>query len=860
MSHPKENGNDVPASVEVPFSTSLFSRSANNFPAYHVKVVAETPSPVPSALGNRTAAHQHGAVADEAHMRSASTTPPQLSMDALPALRATETRLRQAQEAERSVLFRLRLLTEALVGVVPLSNALGVAGVAATAAHGSGDAEDVSALPGKGTFRASLPAVIACPLATETDEAMRMPAEARVVMQCVAMPPAGLSAAAREQYVALHRALARHFCEPEDGGVGGTGDTAANAARTPSTATPENHQAIGQYEATPPVLGSWTTEVADTSSTSTPSTHGVAEDGAGASSNPDASHRSAVEAQRRTRFFSDLRYCPPSPPQRSVSPRMQHDSTTSRDPETLTAAVNMGNRSASRGRRAPHSPPSSHGHGLTDRFVDTKRGEGAVALTLTLQKLLPAYVEDSCAESAAKGERDEVREEAEGGHRREEAKEATLALYTPAVSPSFATVLTCGPSPCLMKAEPCSPLSPCIPPLSAHRTSAVTAWESSDRPAPDGQLFHDTPSPPTLRLSPRQLSQPLSATPTSTCGDADEEGMYFPRPPPAKTHRRVEVDAELSSRLPAMGNGGSASTGADGASIFSTMSSPTASAPSLRRRLAFGGDHDGSDAESARAPHSEKRGRVAASSSMHMVDRGCKEVPQTVSAARVMPPSPTPTRVVTATDILATITALPPPSSSSSLLSKRATLRCAHRGCKDTGATRKVNASPAEGQSTHRGAHRRIRGKDDERGRIGVNDEVLAAVPLAGLPSLGVGVSLSAAAGLGRSMCEEAANDRHRRWATARHTESDGHHRTIFEEEHVPCGYVRTREQRIEDVVQTEQVLDAVRAACGPLPPTSSQTPSRCLRVDTECDGVLVSPSPPLSQNTPRQFWDISFP
>ncbi|AYU79838.1 hypothetical protein LdCL_260029400 [Leishmania donovani] len=861
MPHPKENDSDVPASVEVPFPTSLFSRSAGSNTAQHAKAVAETLSPVPSALGNGTAARQHGAVAEEVHMRSASPTLLQSGIDALPALRATETRLRQAQETELSVLFRLRLLTEALVGAARLSNALAVAGAATAAAHGSGGAEDVSALPSEGTFRAALPAVIARPLTTGTDEATRIPAEARVSMQCVDMPAAGLSAAARGQYAALRRALARHFCEPEDGDVGGTGDAAASSARTPSTATPENPQTIGQYEATPSVLGSRTTEVVDTSSTDAPSTHGVVEDGAGAFNNPDTRHRSAVEAQRRTRFFSELRYCPPSPPQRSVSPRRHHASTASCDPEMSTAAMNMDSRSASRGRRVPHSPPSSHVRGLADRLVDTKRGGGAVAPTLALPKPSPAYVEDSCAEPAAKGERDEVRKEAEGGHRREEPNEAALASHTPAVSPSFATALTCGPSPNAVKVEPCSPLSPCISPLSAHRTSAVTAWESSAVAAPDGQLSQNTPTPPTLKSSPHRLSQPLSATPTSTFGDADEEGMYFPMPPPAKTHRRVEVDAELSSRFPAMGNGGSASTGADAASVFSTMSSSTASAPSLRRRLAFDGGHDEPDAESARAPHSEKRGRAAISSSMHMRDRSRKEAPQTVSAARVMPLSPTPTCVVTATDILATITALPrPSSSSSSLLSKRATARRAHRGGKESSATRKVNASPAEGQPTHRGVYKRRRGRGGEWGLVGMSDEALAAVPLAGLPSLGMDVSLSAAAGLGRPVCEETANDRHRRSRTARRTESDGHQRTMFEEEHVPCGYARTREQRIEGVVRAEQVLSAVRAACSPLPTASSQTPPRCLGADTECDGALLSPSPPLSQNTPRQFWDISFP
>ncbi|GET89601.1 hypothetical protein, conserved [Leishmania tarentolae] len=850
MLQPCEDESPTPAPVGMPLSTSSFSRSAGSFTAQHPMVDTETLPPVSGALRNST-------VIDAAHMCSALTSSPQSSMDAMPSLRATETRLRQAQEAELSVLLRLRAVTEALLGIVPPSNPLDVACVATTAEHCSGDAGDVSALGSGGAFRASLPALITCPLSTRAEKVTCVPAEAHVVMKCVFMPSLGLSAAAREQYSALQHALARHFRKLEDGVVDGTGVITASDACTSTNGTPETPQTIRQYEVNSSMLDSQITEVVATSSTDALTAQSVSDYKAGASNNQYLRHHRTVEAQRRTCFFSKLRSCSPSPPQPSVSPRQQHASTATCGPRKATAEAHMGSGSASLDRRVANSLPSSHAQGFSDVLVDTNRRACAVAMALTLPKRSPVDAENSCTESGAKGERKELREE-ERGQTCDEANEATLPSCTPAVAPSFTTVLACEPTPCVLMIDPSTPLSPCILPLSAHGASTGGAWESSEVAAPDGQQSQDSPTPPALQLSPHRPSRALSATPTSAFGDTDEEGMYFPTPPPVKAHRRAEDDPALSSRLSAMSNGGSAFIGAGGASAFSTKSTPTALPTALRRCLVSSVDYDELNAEPTSAPRSEKRGRVAASSSMHMVDGACKDASQTVSAAHVMRLPAKSTCVVTATDILATITPLPSPSSSS-LLPTRALARRAHCRGKDIGATRRVNVLPAEGEPAHRGAYKRIRGRGDEYGDIGVSDEVQTAVPLAGLPSLGVDVSWSAATESGRWAFDETSDGRHGRSVTARRTEMDSHRSTVLEEEHVPRGYVRTREQRIEDFVRTERVFGALRATCRPLLPASSQTSPHCPGANTECDEVVLSPSPPLSQDTPRQFWDISF-
>ncbi|KAG5499686.1 hypothetical protein JIQ42_05164 [Leishmania sp. Namibia] len=867
MSHPNEVGGDVPTSVGTQFSATLLSCGADSLALHHPMVVAETVRPMPSVLSNGIAAYQYSFAVEEASMGNAAAPPRLFSTGAQLDLRATETRLRLAQEAELSVLIRLRLLTETVMGVMSACGASGVAVKATTAAHGDGDAEDITALPTDGAFAALLPAVTVCSSTTGAEEAMHTLPEARIALRCVAMPPAGLCAAAREQYIALRETLALHFSKPGDSGKDSAGDIAGSNACTPATRTTQNLQSIGHCGATSSAVGSRTTEAVDSGSIGTPTTsHRVADEDTGAPASPTARCLSAVEAQRRMRYLSDLRYCPPSPPQRSGSPRRQHSTVACGDPWTSTAAAGTSSGGASWGKRVAHSSSTpSHVYGLADRLAGEKDGVGSAETGLALPKLSPLSVEVSSAEWEAVEERDVIRGGAESGRHKKEGGEATPASSAPTVSAGFATALTSGPSPFVIKVEPCSSSSSRVSPLARRRVATANTWESGDRADVGGQPPQDPPLPPVpFKSSPRRLSQPLSATPTSSVGNVEEEGMYFPTPPPAKTHRRIEGESELSTRPPAAVNSGNACRSANGDCTFPTTLSSTAIATSLPPRCAFVADRDEAHGESTGAPQWEGCVKVTTSPSAQMLNGGHEGVLQTMSSTRCacvsqplsMPqaPPPTRTRVLTATDILATITALPP-SSSSSLLSKPA-----RRGGKGARATRKTRVALTEARLTRRDARKRTRAVGDEWARIGVSDDALAAVPLEGLPFLGADVSWNAAAALSRGLCEDVDDSRYWRSAPALCTERGRYQKATLEEELAPSGCVRTREQRAGDVAQAERVLSAVRARCRLPVPTSLQNSSRCCGTNDESDEALSSPSPSFSQNTPRQFWDINFP
>ncbi|KAG5476263.1 hypothetical protein LSCM4_05243 [Leishmania orientalis] len=865
MSHPNEVDGDVPTSVGTQFSAILLSRGAGSLALHHPMAVAETVRPMPSVLSSGIAACQHSFAVEEASMGNAAVSPLLLSTGAQLDLRATETRLRLAQEAELSVLIRLRLLTETLMGVMSACNASGVAVKATTAAHGDGVAEDITALPTDAAFTALLPAVTACSSTTGVEEAMHTLPEARITLRCVAMPPAGLCAAAREQYTALRETLALHFSKPGDSGKDSAGDIAGSNACAPATRTTQDLQFIGHCGATSSAVGSRTTEAVDSGSIDTSTTsHRVADEDTGAPASPTARCLSAVEEQRRMRCFSDLRYCPPSASQRSGSPRRQHSTVACSVTQTSTAAAGTSSIGASWGTRvADSSSTPSHVYGLADRLAGEKDSVGSAETGRTLPKLSPLSVEVSSAEWEAVEERDVIWGGAESG--RHKGVEATPASSAPTVSADFATALTRGPSPFVMNVEPCSSSSCRVPPLARRRVATANTWESGDRADVGGQPPQDPPSPPVpFKSSPHRLSQPLSATPTSSVGDAEEEGMYFPTLPTAKTHRRIEGESELSTRPPAAFNSGDACRSANGDRAFPTTLSPTAIATSLSPHCAFVGDRDEVRGDSTGAPQWEGCVTLTASPSTQMLNGGHEGVLQTMSSARCacvsqplsMPPAPPPTqtRVLTATDILATITALPP-SSSSSLLSKPA-----RRGGKGARAMRKTRVALAEARLTRRDARKRTRADGDEWTRIGVSDDALAAVPLEGLPFLGADVSRDAAAALSRGVCEDVDDARYWRSAPALCTERGGDQKATLEEEIAPSGCVRTPEQRAGDVAQAERVLSAVRARCRLTVPTSLQNSSRCCGTNDESDEALSSPSPSLSQNTPRQFWDINFP
>ncbi|KAG5476819.1 hypothetical protein CUR178_04005 [Leishmania enriettii] len=867
MSHSNEVDGDVPTSVRTQFSAALLSCGADSLALHHPMVVAETVRSMPSVLSNGIAAYQHSLGAEEASMGTAAVPPLLFSTGAQLDLCATEMRLRLAQEAELSVLIRLRLLTETLMGVMSACNASGVAVKETTAAHGDGDAEDITALPTDGAFTALLPAVTVRSSTNGAEQGMHTVPEVRITLRCVAMSPAGLCAAAREQYTALRETLALHLSKSGDIGKDSEGDIAGRNACTPATRTTHDLQFIGHCGATSSAVGSRTTEAVDSGSIDTPTTsHRVADEGTGAPASPTARCFSAVEEQRRLRYFSNLRYCTPSPPQRSESSHRQHSTVACGDPQASTAAAGTSSSGAWWGTRVAHSlSASSHVYDMADRLAGEKDSVGSAETGRRLPKLSPLSVGVSSAVLEAVEERGVIKGGAESGRHKKEGGEATPASSAPTVSAVFATAQTTGPLPTVVNVEPCSSSSSRVPSLARRRVATANTWESGDRADVGGQPPQDFPSPPApFKSSPHRLSQPLSATPTSSVGDVEEEGMYFPTPPPAKTHRRIEGESELSARPPVAVNSGDACRSANGDRAFPTTLSPTAIATSLSPNCAFVGDRGEARGESTGAPEWEVCVKVTASQSTQMLSGRHEGVLQTMSRARCarvsqplsMPPAPPPTqtRVLTATDILATIAALPP-LSSSSLLSKPA-----RRGGKGARAMRKTRLALTEAQPTRRDARKRTRADGDEWARIGVSDDALAAVPLEGLPFLGADVSWNSAAALSRGVCEDVDDARHWRSAPALCTERGSEQKATLEEELAPSGCVRTREQRAGDVAQAERVLSAVRARCRLPVPASLQNSSRCCGTNDESDEALSSPSPSLSQNTPRQFWDINFP
>ncbi|KAG5476536.1 hypothetical protein LSCM1_04250 [Leishmania martiniquensis] len=862
MSHPSEGNGDVPTSMETPLSASLLSRGAGSFASHHPTTAAEALRPMSSSLSDGTAAPQQSLLVEEANMCSTFAHPPPLGTGAQSNLRATKTRLRIAQEAELGVLVRLRLLTEALMGVMSVCNSAGVAGRALTVARGGGDATEVVAPPAEGAMRAVLPAVIACPSGTGREEAMHLQAEMQIMMRCVTIPRAGLSAAAREQYSALRETLERHLCRRWDGVIGSTGGITGSNSCNLTSGTTQDLPSTGYYGAISSAFGSQTTEAIESGGVGAPTPHRIAKEGSDPSTDPAARHFGAVQVRRGACFFCDRCYCPPSPPRRSVSPCKQHVTEACGEAEVSTASAGTGSCSTSWGTGVPDSSTTpSHVCGLADRLMGETNGASRTAVRLPLPTRTPLTVKVSSAAWETMEERDVIKEGAKSGYSEEETGEATPAPSAPTASTRSAATTTSRPSPGVAKAEPCSPLSPCVLPRARHGAATVKTRESNDHADRGEELPEDIFLPPTtVKSLLDRLSQPLSATPSSSVGDVDEEGTYFPTPPPVKAHRRCEDECEQAGRHPAAGDSGNASGGADGNSAAPTMLNPTAPATTPHPGLLFGGDRDEGGDEPTRARQWETRMETATSPLAPIASGGQEGALQAVSVTHVSRPPPAPSlpppkpaHTLTATDILATITALPPPSSSS-LLSK-----CTRRAGKQTRAMRKMSAALAEAQRPLCDARKRLREVGDEEVRVDVCDRALVAVPLAGLPSLGADVAWSASAELGRGVCEEIDNDRPCGSAAALRTESESGQCTTHQEERAPRGCVRTREQRNRDAARAERVFGAVRGAYRLLTPASLGTSPRRRRATTEPDEALSPPSPSLSQSTPRQFWDISF-
>ncbi|KAG5502015.1 hypothetical protein JKF63_04286 [Porcisia hertigi] len=873
MSHSIEGFDDglLPAEVQLP--TSPLSSSAVSCTAQHPGLVAGRFSSVSSSLSSGNVHQNHVAVVDELHMhmRSATATPPQSSSDAVAELRATEARLRQAQEAELSVLVRLQLLTQGLISALHPSTSVGAVGKETTAAHGSGDVEEDRALANEGTFQASLPTVIAYPPRVGAGGVTHTQLDTCIVMRRVAMPLAGLSAATREQYTVLHDILARHFCNL-DGSTDRACGLAVRNVCAPAARTPQHPQFIGQCDATPPALISQISQAVNSSGVAAltaPCT--VAEEGARAAGKPAARHLDTVEAQWQTHVFPrKVVDCPPYPPQQLRS--LHQHPATGGFPKLEASTETTGSLSNSRlrGTRVHDSPPTPS-HGSPDRFAvekTTYRATETVARFPDISRV--CAVEGVSAELAADEVRTDAREDGGVGHSSQGECGRRLALSTPTAPASVATTPADKSLSCVVKGAPCGPMLVCAPPLTGHRDTPGGPREGGGRDSLEEQATQDTPTPPPsprgLKSSPHRLSQPLSATPPSDFDDAGEEEMYFPTPP-LRAHRGVDSGPGLSTQHRLMSDNGRAYRGSGGGCASPKASNRSAPSTTLRLHVAPKGDHyegsgGGGGGESTRALESERCTGVVVGSSTHAEERGHAESLQTASVkhdAHVSLPLPGLTCVSTATDILATITPLPLPSPSS-LPSRRALARSAHRGGKVPGAARKWCVGLADDQRTQRGAYKRMRREGDGESRVDMDDRIFRPKPLAGLPSLGVDVSWTAAAALDQSVCGELNDARHRRSAIEHGTRRNGLEPTMFKEEHASGGYVRTRERRIEDVAHAERVFGAVRAACGPLPPASSQVLQHAHRDNAECDISEPLPSPPLSQNTPHQFWDILFP
>ncbi|KAK7198205.1 hypothetical protein NESM_000777400 [Novymonas esmeraldas] len=338
-----------------------------------------------------------------------------------------------------------------------------------------------------------------------------------------------------------------------------------------------------------------------------------------------------------------------------------------------------------------------------------------------------------------------------------------------------------------------------------------------------------SPPAPLLSSSPA----PPSATPASTCGDDGEEEDFFPTPPRARLRGHHPDGGEAG-----VASGGTASTPADDAPLRA-VAAPT-EGDRHRRRRAVTGDGDPIVASAVPAALRVDASRTAAAATTEAAPQASEPLPHSSRLGHPvrgvgLPSTPVTApaqRTTTATDILATITAVPPqpPSSSSSSALRR----------------------------TGGGARKRPRGeREDEQGCLTL-PALAAAAPLAGLPSLGVDVSLYTSAAP-HHLRHQPVADHHRGPPPV-------HHVTSGCPALPPCeSYVRTRRQRAEDTARAERVIAAVRAACGGPRHASARTPprGRIFCTASGMPGVMAhapSRDSSVSQHTPPQFWDINFP
>ncbi|KPI88906.1 hypothetical protein ABL78_2023 [Leptomonas seymouri] len=381
-------------------------------------------------------------------------------------------------------------------------------------------------------------------------------------------------------------------------------------------------------------------------------------------------------------------------------------------------------------------------------------------------------------------------------------------------------------------------------------------------------------------LDRRTPSPLLSATQTATWSDIEDERVFFPTPP-----RMACRTDKLTSRLHQGELGNAPLAIAPSAASATCLKCSESSAnisdgtSTLSGNIAIG---PCVSAEESGASRALRRPKVSTAKSLptsqvfnvlHLSGVLHTELSwsQTEASGASSPLDAcalsAPRVALTATDILATIAALPPPPPKS-FGSRRA------KG--DKTAVKSRTDAPQSPKKAPRGT-----GKRHREGDLGdmdlreCNSVGARAAPLEGLPCLGVDVDAAAAAA-----AQAYRPQRPPRYpaglGSGASTDIDGStfpQRGSAGRRVAPspplCGYVRTRQQRAEDVAQTEAIFQAVRRAAGggardAQPCTHASSPQE---QPPSFAGDEASITPCASQasydslqNTPSQYWDIDFP
>lgn len=335
--------------------------------------------------------------------------------------------------------------------------------------------------------------------------------------------------------------------------------------------------------------------------------------------------------------------------------------------------------------------------------------------------------------------------------------------------------------------------------------------QASAAPLNARQLFHASPSPP------------HSATPPSPVAAEDEADDFFPTPPRRAAMASDSVGGGTLSHRETPPAGAGAPVLLTGGRRESSPTPATLAAAQLHQRsTAFG-----LSVNDARHPLSAAHEVSGAANTARGVARAA----------------------MTATDILATISALPPPPPKLF-------------GACGTGAhTSKSGSSSSSSRLRTTGKSRNANGKRQREGEAlkdhiaDVSDTQARTGRLKGLPCLGVDVEAAAAAAnpqrLPSRVQQNASWERQRRGEYTSVLEGDA--RAQGTSSLPPSGYVRTRQQRAADVAHAKAVFAAVRRAAGGSDGVNSgrensATPSYSTASDAS------------QPHTPSQYWDIDFP